>query len=49
VAELDALVAVLAYLVTRPTLPFSWVAPLARRVEDHDPATVTGALLGPLA
>jgi len=48
VAELDALVAVLAYLVTRPTLPFSWLARLARRVEDHDAATVTRALLGPL-
>jgi hypothetical protein len=49
VGEMDRLVAVLAYLVTRPTLPFSWFARLARRVEDRDPATVTCALLGPLA
>ena len=49
VAALDQLVSVLAYLVTRPTTPFRWMAGMARRLETHDPATVTKALLGPLA
>ncbi len=35
--------------VTRPTLPFRWCVPLARRLETRDPVTVTRALLGPLA
>jgi hypothetical protein len=48
-AELDALVTVLAYMVTRPTRPFNWFARAARRLETHDPVTVTRALLGPLA
>jgi hypothetical protein len=48
-AELDSLVTVLAYLVTRPTRPFSWFALAARRLETHDPAKVTRALLGRLA
>ena len=39
----------LAYLVTRPPPPFRWLVPLARRLESHDPAAVTRALLGPLA
>jgi hypothetical protein len=49
IAELDRLVTVLAYLVTRPTRPFGWFARAARRLETRDPATVTRALLGPLA
>jgi hypothetical protein len=49
VAALDRLVSVLAYLITRPTIPFRWAAPLARRLETHDPTAVTKALLGPLA
>jgi hypothetical protein len=46
VAELDRLVSVLAYLVTKPPLwarPLVWVA---RRLEQDDPPTVTAALLG---
>jgi hypothetical protein len=46
-AELDRLVTVLAYLVTRPALPARLLLPLARRLEQHDPRTVTAALLGP--
>jgi hypothetical protein len=44
--ELDRLVTVLAYLVTRPptvTRPLIW---LARRFESDDPAAVTRTLLG---
>jgi hypothetical protein len=48
VADLDRMVAVVAYLITRPTRPFSWFAAAARHLEAHDPATVTRALLGPL-
>jgi Family of unknown function (DUF5995) len=48
VGALDHLVCVLAYLITRPTLPFRWMVPLARRLETHDPVKVTEALLGPL-
>jgi Family of unknown function (DUF5995) len=46
VAELDRLVSVLAYLVTRPPVlarPLLW---LGRRLEEHDPPTVTATLLG---
>jgi hypothetical protein len=49
VAELDDLVRVLAYLITRPPVPVSWVVPLVRRLEPNDPEAVTAALLGPLA
>jgi hypothetical protein len=49
VAELDRLVAVLAYLITRPDAPVAWLVPLARRCEEHDPRRTTAALLGPLA
>lgn len=49
VASLDRLVSVLAYLITRPTIPFRWIAGAARRLETHDSARVTTALLGPLA
>jgi hypothetical protein len=45
-SELDELVAVLAYLVTRPGFPVSLLVPLARRLETRRPATVTAALLG---
>jgi hypothetical protein len=48
-AELDRLVRVVAYLVTRPHPPVSWLVPLARRLEVHDPRAVTRSLLGPLA
>ena len=46
-AELDRLVTVVAYLITRPPTvvrPLLW---LARRMEDDDPAAVTRRLLGP--
>ena len=49
VAELDRLVRVIAYLVTKPSVPVSWVVPLARRLEERDPPTVTRSLLGQLA
>jgi hypothetical protein len=45
-AELDRLVCVLAYMITKPPLigqPFIW---LARRLEQHDPRKVATALLG---
>ena len=45
-AELDRLVSVLAYLITRPALPARLVIPLLRRLEQRDPRTVTTALLG---
>jgi Family of unknown function (DUF5995) len=47
--DLDELVRVLAYLVTRPTWPINWLVPLARRLENDDPVEVTRQLLGPLA
>jgi len=47
--DLDELVRVLAYLVTRPKWPISWLVPLARRLENDDSAVVTRQLLGPLA
>ena len=46
--RLDALVAALAFMVTRPTAPFRWLVPLLRRLETRDPEKVTRALLGPL-
>lgn len=49
IAELDQLVCVLAYLVTKPPWPMSWARPVLRRVEPRDPRAVTHALLGPLA
>ncbi len=49
VAELDRLVAVLAYLVARPGRPTSWAVAIGRRLEDGDPAHVTRSLLGHLA
>ena len=49
VAELDRLVAVLAYLVSKPSRPMSWAVALGRRLEEHDPPAVTRSLLGHLA
>jgi hypothetical protein len=48
VAVLDEMVAVLAYLVTRPSPPFRWLVPILRRLETREPVAVTLALLGPL-
>lgn len=45
-SELDELVSVLAYLITRPICPVGLAAWLARRCEHRDPRAVTGALLG---
>jgi hypothetical protein len=45
-AELDRLVSVLAYLVTRPVLPARLLVPVLRRLEQRDPRRVTRALLG---
>ncbi len=49
IAALDDLVAVLAYLITRPTIPLRWLLPVARWLEERDPEKVTATLLGPLA
>ncbi len=49
VGELDRTVRVLAYLVTQPSRPISWLVPLGRRLEEHDPGSVTLSLLGHLA
>jgi hypothetical protein len=46
VRELDRLVSVLAYLVTRPIFPLGLAVWLARRFEQRDPRTVTRTLLG---
>src|SRR5262245_15303889 len=45
--ELDELVSVLAYLITRPVFPLGLGVWVARRFELHDAATVTRTLLGP--
>lgn len=47
VRELDRLVGVLAYLVTRPAPPVRLLLRLVRRWEVRDPRRVTAALLGP--
>lgn len=44
--ELDDLVGVLAFLITRPPLVLRPLVALARRLEDRDPRRVTAALLG---
>ncbi|MET0909960.1 MAG: DUF5995 family protein, partial [Ilumatobacteraceae bacterium] len=44
VAELDRLVAVLAYLVANPGRPMSWAVAAGRRLEDHDARAVTRSL-----
>ncbi|HEX6311864.1 MAG TPA: DUF5995 family protein, partial [Acidimicrobiia bacterium] len=46
VRELDRLVSVLAYLITRPAFPASVLVSVARRLEEHDPSVVVAALLG---
>jgi hypothetical protein len=46
VAELDDLVSVIAYLITRPPIVVAVLAWFARRLEQHDPRVVTAALLG---
>jgi hypothetical protein len=46
VAELDRLVSVLAYLITRPPLPANLFVALARHLEQHNPRAVITALLG---
>lgn len=46
VAELDGLVSVLAYLITKPAFPVNFLARLARRLETRDARVVTAALLG---
>jgi hypothetical protein len=48
VAVLDELVAVLAFMVTRPTVPARWLVPVLRRLETREPDRVIRALLGPL-
>ena len=45
-SELDELVSVLAYLITRPICPVGLAAWLARRFEQRDPRAVTRAMLG---
>ena len=45
-AQLDALVSVIVYLITRPAFPVNALAALARRLEQRDPRAVTRALLG---
>jgi hypothetical protein len=45
-SELDDLVSVVAYLITRPGLPVGMAVWLARRFEQRDPRKVTRALLG---
>ncbi|HEX9968856.1 MAG TPA: DUF5995 family protein, partial [Acidimicrobiales bacterium] len=45
-AELDRLVSVLAYLVTRPAFPLRLVVPLGRLLEERDARKVAAALLG---
>ena len=47
--ELDEAVRVLAYLVTKPSWPVSWLVPVFRRLEEDDPHRVTRDLLGDLA
>ncbi len=49
VLELDRLVSVLSYLITRPSAPISWLLAIPRWLEDDDPRRVTSQLLGHLA
>ena len=46
VADLDQLVSVLAYLITRPPIPVAVFAFFARLLEQHDPKKITAGLLG---
>jgi Family of unknown function (DUF5995) len=45
-ADLDELVAVVAYLITRPAWPLRPMVWAASKLEEHDPAKVTAILLG---
>jgi hypothetical protein len=47
--ELDQLVRVLAYMITRPVWPVGWLAAVGRRLEADDPRAITVDLLGHLA
>lgn len=47
--ELDELVRVLAFLITRPVRPVRWLVPVGRWLEADDPHAVTIDLLGHLA
>jgi hypothetical protein len=47
--ELDELVRVLAYLITKPVWPVRWFVPVGRWLEVDDPQAVTIDLLGHLA
>ena len=47
--ELDELVQVLAFLITKPTWPVRWLVPIGRWLEVDDPRAVTIDLLGHLA
>jgi hypothetical protein len=49
VTELDELVRVLAYMVTKPAWPLRLLIPVGRWLEDDDSPRVTRSLLGPLA
>ncbi len=49
VAELDRLVSVLAYMITRPVPPLALLLPIAKHFEDHHPPVVSRLLLGRLA
>jgi hypothetical protein len=46
VRDLDELVSVLAYLITRPPIPVAVLAFFARLLEQHDPKRVIAGLLG---
>lgn len=46
VRELDRLVSILAFMITRPVFPLGMAVWLARRFEQHDPRAVTRTLLG---
>ncbi len=46
VSDLDRLVSVVAYTITRPPLPFGPLLRLVRRGEEQDPRAVTTTLLG---
>jgi hypothetical protein len=46
ITELDDASRVLAYLVSRPPRPVSWLIPWIRRLEPDDATEVTAALLG---
>lgn len=46
VQELDRLVSILAYMITRPVFPLGLAVWLARRFEQHDARAITRTLLG---